>query len=52
MAWTSIRRGLRLLVLPGLPIIITVNDCVGGLARIRGPSMAPTLNEGMCQVCQ
>ena len=44
--WRSIRDGVGLFLLPGLPIIVTFNDCVGGLARIRGLSMAPALNAG------
>ena len=46
MSWSAIRRGVRLILLPGLPIILTVNDLIGGLVRIRGPSMAPALNDG------
>ena len=44
--WRSIQDGIRLFLLPGVPIIITFNDCVGGLARIRGLSMTPSLNPG------
>ena len=44
--WRSIREGVGLFLLPGLPIIVTFNDCVGGLARIHGLSMAPSLNRG------
>ena len=44
--WRSFRDGVGLFLLPGLPIIVTFNDCVGGLARIRGLSMAPALNAG------
>ena len=53
MAWSGMRRVLHLTLLPGLPIVITVNDFVGGPARIRGCSMAPTLNEGpLLRKCQ